>query len=48
MGEGYAAIQRGNAACIGGRGSLMIQSAGSVINQSMAINYVNHTGTPDI
>jgi hypothetical protein len=40
MGEGYAAIQRGRAACIGGWGMscLMTQSAGSVTTQ-MAYDY---------
>jgi hypothetical protein len=55
MGEGYAAIQRGGGLpVVGGGGSLMTHSAGSVTTQRKALKYVmasevlNHTGTPDI
>jgi hypothetical protein len=41
MGEGSAALQkRGRAACSGGEGSLMTQSADSVTTQSMAFKFV--------
>jgi hypothetical protein len=40
IGEGYAAIQRGRAACSGVLGSLMTHSAGSVMTQSIAFIYV--------
>ncbi len=41
MGEGYAAIQRGErAAVVGGWGSLINHSAGSVTTQRKAFKYV--------
>ncbi len=41
MGEGNAAIQsRGRAAWVGGGGSVMAHTAGSVTTQSIAFKYV--------
>ncbi len=41
MGEGYAAIHRGGGLpVVGGGGSLMTHSAGSVTTQSTALKYV--------
>jgi hypothetical protein len=41
MGEGYAAIHRGGGLpIVGGGGSLMTHSAGSVTTQSIALKYV--------
>ncbi len=41
MGEGYAAIHRGGGLpVVGGGGSLMTHSAGSVTTQSIALKYV--------
>ncbi len=41
MGEGYAAIHRGGGLpAVGGGGSLMTHSAGSVTTQSIALKYV--------
>jgi hypothetical protein len=41
MGEGYAAIHRGGGLpVVGGGGSLMTHSAGSVTIQSIALKYV--------
>ncbi len=41
MGEGYAAIhRRGGLPAVGGGGSLMTHSAGSITTQSIALKYV--------
>jgi hypothetical protein len=41
MGEGYAAIHRGGGLpVVGGEGSLMTHSAGSITTQSIALKYV--------
>jgi hypothetical protein len=53
MGEGSAAVQKGEGLTVmGGGGSLMIHSADSVTNQSVAFKYVMasvpYTGPPII
>ncbi len=54
MGEGYAAIQKGGVLIgMGGGGSLMTHSSGSVVTQRISFKYVMasepyRTGTPDI
>ncbi len=45
MGDGYAAIQRGGGLpVVGGGGSLMTHSAGSVTTQCIAVKYVMASG----